>query len=811
MPRRRKAATLLLVLLPAVTACSRNAGVFSEQNARAHVSMLAGTIGSRPVGSEANARARAYVIDQLKLYGYDVRVQETDARRPEIGRTAHVSNIIATLAGRRPEAIGLVSHYDSAPESPGAGDDGLGVAVVLETARILAARTDRQWTTFVLVTDGEEASLMGAAALVTDRVIASNLKAYINVEAAGSDGAAVLFQTGPGNGWLTSVWARRAPHPRGGSFGIEVYRRLPNDTDFTILARENIPGLNFAAVDDGYSYHTARDEPDRLSSDSLRMTGENIVAVATMLEGLDITRRQRWEATYFDIGRVTALSYGMVVSWVIDAAALLFGVIAWVRVMAAALRRAGGMRWSVAAIWSLIAVTLVVLAMIEATSALRAARQVYHPWYAYPDRLFVLLSAVALTTGWAMARFGALLPPRVRTPRDPMITWSLALPIWILLAAGATWFAPSAAYLWTLPLLVAGVCLTATTMVERRIPDPRYRPSTLREPQGRPEHSRGTTGSGRPEVAEERIPIRIASVIILAVTGTLWLRNTVDLLRFATAVFGRLPIIMPVYVFAGIIAAAGLMVAPPLIAITTRPAPIRRPSLVTALCLLLVAIATGVAALAPAYTYERPLRRHVRALQEPDSPTAIWEVASNEPGVDLAVGAPIGWTLQKDAVIANIPWGRFGNPFVFRARAESLGPAPADVAGFAITPGQATVDVSASVVPRRGGLAISFVLPPGLSPSRSNFPGASRLGQWVATFVAPPPEGIAWRATFAATDAARLGAIRIVVTDSGFPGGVGWQRLPTWLPQERAVWSATATWIVHPAPGPAVESMPPLR
>ncbi len=72
---QRAAAFLLLTLLPALTACSRSAGVFSEQNARAHVSMLAETIGSRPIGSEANARARAYVIDQLRLYGYAVRVQ----------------------------------------------------------------------------------------------------------------------------------------------------------------------------------------------------------------------------------------------------------------------------------------------------------------------------------------------------------------------------------------------------------------------------------------------------------------------------------------------------------------------------------------------------------------------------------------------------------------------------------------------------------------------------------------------------------------------------------------------------------------
>jgi hypothetical protein len=281
------------------------------------------------------------------------------------------------------------------------------------------------------------------------------------------------------------------------------------------------------------------------------------------------------------------------------------------------------------------------------------------------------------------------------------------------------------------------------------------------------------------------------------VAGTLWLRNTVDLLNFATVVFGRLPLIMPASVFAAIIATAGLMIVPPIIAIVTRPTRIRRPTLLTALCLMMVAIATGAAALAPAYTYERPLRRHVRALQEPDSPTAIWEVASIEPGVDLAAGAPIGWTLQKDAAPVNIPWGRFSHPFVFRTRAESLGPAPADVTTFTITPGYGSTDVSASVVARRGGLAISFVLPSGLAPSRSNFPGALRLGHWVATFVAPPPEGIAWRASFSAADAPRLVDLRVVVTDSGFPGGVGWQRLPPWVPQDRAVWTATATWVLR--------------
>ena len=76
------------------------------------------------------------------MFGYQVRVQETDARRPELGRTARVANIIGVLPGPRREGIGLLAHYDSRGDTPGAGDDAFGVAVSLEAARVLAASGD---------------------------------------------------------------------------------------------------------------------------------------------------------------------------------------------------------------------------------------------------------------------------------------------------------------------------------------------------------------------------------------------------------------------------------------------------------------------------------------------------------------------------------------------------------------------------------------------------------------------------------------------------------------------------------------------
>jgi hypothetical protein len=714
------------------------------------------------------------VIDQLKLYGYEVRVQEADGRRAPLGRTAHVANIIAVLQGPNPEAIGLLSHYDSAPDSPGAADDGLGVAVSLEAARVLAARADRSRTIFILLTDGEESGLMGAAALMTDREVTSRLQAYINVEAAGSAGNGMLFEAGPGNAWLVSKWARNAPHPRGASFGVEIYRRLPNDTDFTLLARQGIPGLNFAPVGDGYSYHTPRDVPERLSSRTLRETGENVVAIAVALDRTDVAQRSAGFSTYFDIGGVVALSYSALIAWAIAALAVAAGVVAWVRTMSSILRAGGIWRWLLTAVWSLLGLSIAAAAMIGASWALRAAREVYHPWYARPDRLFALLLSIGATAGWSVSRLGAWLPPRAHGMRHPAVTWSLALPLWLALAVGAVWFAPGAAYLWTLPLLTAsGLLLLASPA--------------------------------------NAVAIRAASVVVLAVTGTLWLRDTAELLRFMVTVFGRLPVVTPSYVYTGVMLASGLMVAPPFIAAAAAPRPVLRPSLVTAVCLIAVAVSAGLAYSAPAYTFEQPLRRYVRALQEADGASAVWEVGSVEPGLDLGSGAPSGWSLQTSAAQASIPWGRLAQPFVFRTTGPSLGAAPLEIAGFTIKPVAAGTEVTLTAVPRRPGLAVSFVLPAGIVPARSSLPGALRLGRWTATFVAPTADGIAWRASFSGVDAGRLRDVRVAVTDFGFPGGSGWQRLPAWLPQERAVWNPAATWVVPAGAVPALEPAGALR
>ena len=117
--------------------------------------------------------------------------------------------------------------------------------------------------------------------------------------------------------------------------------------------------------------------------------------------------------------------------------------------------------------------------------------------------------------------------------------------------------------------------------------------------------------------------------------------------------------------------------------------------------------------------------------------------------------------------------------------------------------------ITVMVVPRDPGLVISFVLPAGIQPARANLPGVVRLGRWTATYVAPPTDGVNFRASFGAVDQARLKELRVLATSRGFAANAGWPA-PAWLPQDRAVWSGDASWVVAPFDLP-IAPVPPLR
>jgi hypothetical protein len=75
------------------------------------------------------------------------------------------------------------------------------------------------------------------------------------------------------------------------------------------------------------------------------------------------------------------------------------------------------------------------------------------------------------------------------------------------------------------------------------------------------------------------------------------------------------------------------------------------------------------------------------------------------------------------------------------------------------------------------------------TPVDATIPGVVRgLDEWVATFVAPPVEGVRISASFRSDqeEAMRRGMVSLRVP--GLPDGLGWQRLPSWLPVASVSW-----------------------
>src|SRR5215469_15271705 len=238
---------------------------FSAARAFNALKRLVGDDLPHPVGSPADAMVRDRVIGELRKLGYEPEVQTAFACGA-FGACATVNNIAARLEAANPApasandaSVLLTAHYDSVPAGPGVSDDGVGVAGVIEVARALKSMPPPKHPIIILVDDGEEAGLLGARAFADSHPWARSVRAAVNLDARGTSGPSLMFETGSANQWAIRLFASRAVHPATSSIGYTVYKRLPNDTDFSVFKAAGYQGLNFAFIDDVAHYHTPLD------------------------------------------------------------------------------------------------------------------------------------------------------------------------------------------------------------------------------------------------------------------------------------------------------------------------------------------------------------------------------------------------------------------------------------------------------------------------------------------------------------------------------------------------------------------------
>ncbi len=314
---------------PALPRYSIPPDAFSADRALTSLSLFARE--PHPIGSAEHDRVRDFLMAQLTTLGVTPEIQRATGVTPRYQVAGTVENIVARLKGTSSgaDAVALVAHYDSVPAGPGAGDDGAGVAALLETLRALRTGPPLRNDILFVITDGEEDGLLGASAFVAENPAAKDVRVVVNFEARGNAGESQMFETSTGNGRLVQIFAQAAPHPSGSSLTYEIYKHMPNDTDMTVFKKSGAAGLNFAFIGHWEAYHTPLDSPQLLDRGSLQQQGENALSLARSLGNTDLTQLQDRDSVYFSLPGNFFAHYSSQFIWplAIASGVLLFGAI----------------------------------------------------------------------------------------------------------------------------------------------------------------------------------------------------------------------------------------------------------------------------------------------------------------------------------------------------------------------------------------------------------------------------------------------------------------------------------------------------
>ncbi len=453
-----------------------------------------------PIGAPANAAVRDHLLRRMTALGLSPRVRSSEA-------APAAQSLIGRLPGRDPNlpAVAVMAHYDSVPAGPGASDDGAGVAAALEVARALQAGGVTRRDLLVILTDGEEAGLIGAKDVFAHDPVARRIGFLVNLEARGSGGRARMFQTGPDNGETITLFARAVRSPSAASLAAFVYEFMPNDTDFTISRRAGVAGVNLAFIDGPFDYHSATDTAANLDRGALRDLGEQALAVTRAAADAPVLPRPSEPFAFHQLPAGGPLiAYPARWGWSLIAAAAGMLVLAAARSRHAGALTGADVARGVAAAAFLIIGGAVVLHAARIVAGQGLGRTALHHLNAQAGRyeaalvllaLGVLLyvpaelargrrgvaSAPLIAGGviWAIAGFepvGAGLAAVAvilalacfRRPTAASGAWLGVLLVLLVLAIGVQWFAPPAALALTWPLLMGSGLAAISGLWTRR-------------------------------------------------------------------------------------------------------------------------------------------------------------------------------------------------------------------------------------------------------------------------------------------------------------------------------------------------------
>ncbi len=277
---------------------------------KSDVQALAGEIGERNMARYPQLNAAAdFIEDSFSRAGLHPRRDSYEVR----GQACH--NIEAEIPGTRPNVVLIGAHYDSVFGSPGANDNGSGVAALLALARRFAGKPAQQTLRFVAFVNEEPpyflTEQMGSFVYAGRcKARGDRISAMISLETIGYFSDAPHSQTYPapglgvfyptvGNfiGFVSNVHSRALLRR-----SIALFRKHAKIPSEGAALPSFVPGVSWsdqwAFWQHGYPgimitdtapfryphYHSATDTPDKLDYDRFALV---VSGMQKVIEGLD--------------------------------------------------------------------------------------------------------------------------------------------------------------------------------------------------------------------------------------------------------------------------------------------------------------------------------------------------------------------------------------------------------------------------------------------------------------------------------------------------------------------------------------------
>lgn len=412
---------------------------FNTERAYGYLERLLDDEAPHPVDSDAGDAVIERLTDLISELGFSPIISDEVFCTSGWGgvRCARVQNVMFWVGEAGPNAVMLASHHDSVPAGPGASDDGSGVAASLEIASYLKTKTLNR-PVLVLITDGEESGLIGAAAFVENNPIAQLINAVVSIEARGVSGPAAMFETSLPNGRDIAVLNAGVKKPISNSLAADVYARMPNGTDVTEYLKLGVDAGNYAIGGGVQFYHTPGDNLANMDKRSFFHIGANALeAMDAFIEQDGDEAEGQW--IYTDV-------YGLFVLALPQFIALPVIILAGFGAIIVFLTRTGGapIRSALLPLVALFAGVGIAFLLSYLVGMVRTEAQ------------FAAATPIALRGSQiAGALFGALLAINLMSKRGSEDRILMAGWVWLTIIGGAlTAFAPGAAIIFVPAMIV---------------------------------------------------------------------------------------------------------------------------------------------------------------------------------------------------------------------------------------------------------------------------------------------------------------------------------------------------------------------